>query len=275
MGRTARKVDSDQLSRRRRPGSRVWRKLLILSAGLVGFCPFPPSVLGASKVPLTDKQSGAQIYHNYCSVCHGDRGDGNSRAKGSFVRPPRDFTAPDAKNLSKDYMVAITRDGKTGTAMVGWKTQLDDKQIAAVVDYVRSAFMGISVPPASGGPAAGADPLTRSMAQPLPQGLKGNPAKGAAFYMANCATCHGASGDGNGPRAYFINPKPRNFLYVSSRLTLNRPVLFNAIALGKPGTEMPAWNKVLSNQEIADVAEFIFQTFIRPEEKEKRPASGK
>jgi mono/diheme cytochrome c family protein len=25
---------------------------------------------------------------------------------------------------------------------------------------------------------------------------------------------------------------------------------------------MPAWNKVLSNQEIADVAEFVFQNFI-------------
>jgi mono/diheme cytochrome c family protein len=41
--------------------------------------------------------------------------------------------------------------------------------------------------------------------------------------------------------------------------------------MGKTGSEMPAWSKVLSKQEIADVSEFVFQTFIRPARKE---ASG-
>ena len=28
------------------------------------------------------------LYHNYCSVCHGDRGDGRSRAQNSQKPPP-------------------------------------------------------------------------------------------------------------------------------------------------------------------------------------------
>ncbi len=104
--------------------------------------------------------------------------------------------------------------------------------------------------------------LADYMSLPMPLGLKGDPAKGGAFFMSNCFTCHGVNGDGNGPRAYFITPQPRNFLLETSRQKLNRPVLFEAITNGRLGTNMPAWGKVLNNQEIADVAEFVFQHFI-------------
>lgn len=116
--------------------------------------------------------------------------------------------------------------------------------------------------------AAPAKVITRSatavadMALPMPLGLKGDPDKGRIFFMGNCFTCHGVKGDGEGPRAYFITPPPRDFLLETSRQRLNRPVLFEAITNGRLGTNMPAWGKVLNNQEIADVAEFVFQDFI-------------
>jgi mono/diheme cytochrome c family protein len=103
------------------------------------------------------------------------------------------------------------------------------------------------------------------MARPLPNGLKGDVAAGRKFYNANCATCHGVKGDGQGPRAYFINPKPRVFTSAESRAILNRPVLFAATSEGRRGSEMPAWDKVLSPQEIADVSEYVFRAFIQPE----------
>lgn len=235
---------------------------------------------GTLKGSRTEKSTPELIYHNYCSVCHGDKGDGRSRAQNSFARPPRDFTAPEAKNLPRDYMIAIVKEGKAGTAMVGWSTQLTDQEIGAVVDYVRAKFMGLgavptavpgAAPPAAtaapaGGPpeAKSQDALAEYMALPLPKGLKGNAAAGAGFYNANCATCHGVKGDGQGPRAYFIRPVPRNFLGDQARNTLNRPLLFDAIAKGRNGTEMPAWSKVIGDQEIANVAEYVFQSFIRP-----------
>lgn len=100
------------------------------------------------------------------------------------------------------------------------------------------------------------------MSLPMPKGLKGDPDKGRDFYMQNCFTCHGVTGAGDGPRAYFINPVPRDFLLETSRQYLNRPALFEAITNGRVRSEMPAWGKVLSDQEIANVAEYVFQSFI-------------
>ncbi|HYD62687.1 MAG TPA: c-type cytochrome [Noviherbaspirillum sp.] len=235
---------------------------------------------------------GRVVYAEYCSVCHGERGDARSRAKGSLMPPPRDFTAPDARmELTRERMIKSVTYGRPETAMVGFKSQLNDKDIQAVVDYIRSGFMapqstaGISgttsgnrggVPAhaampqqamAAPAPAPKAAPV--NMNAPMPKGLKGDPIKGAAFYMSNCSTCHGATGDGRGPRAYFILPKPRNFLHDASRADLNRPAIFKATTEGKLGSEMPAWGKVMTDQEIADVAEFVFQRFIRQSETTK------
>lgn len=231
------------------------------------------------------------IYHNYCSVCHGDRGDGRSRARNSLVPPPRDFTT--AQNLTREYMAAIIANGKPGTAMTSWKTQLNEKEIEAVTDYIVKTFVegkgasigtpaqgaaAISGTTAHGGRERDAAPATAAaaapapapaptvkadMSLPMPNNLRGDAAKGGRFYAGNCATCHGLKGDGKGPRAYFIRPKPRNLIDATSRAAYNRPALFAAISMGKLGTEMPAWSKVLSEQEIADVAEYVYQQFIQ------------
>ena len=105
-------------------------------------------------------------------------------------------------------------------------------------------------------------PAAADMSLPMPKGLKGDPDKGRDFYMQNCYTCHGVTGAGDGPRAYFINPVPRDFLLETSRQYLNRPALFEAITNGRTGSEMPSWGKVLNDQEIANVAEYVFQNFI-------------
>jgi mono/diheme cytochrome c family protein len=228
------------------------------------------------------------LYHNYCSVCHGDRGDGNSRAKNSLVPPPKDLTK--ATYLTRESIIAIVAEGKQGTAMVGWKTQLSAKEIEALADYLMTTFVGKTapvVPPvaaisgttAHGGraaapatPAAPAAPIKADMNLPMPGGLKGDVAKGERFYNDNCATCHGVKGDGQGPRAYFINPKPRNFLDPNYRGMFNRPALYAAVSMGKVGTEMPAWKFVLTEQEMANVAEFVFVRFIQSD---KQAAGGK
>ena len=72
----------------------------------------------------------------------------------------------------------------------------------------------------------------------------------------------GTAGDGNGRRAYFIFPKPRNFLDPATQQIFNRPRLYTGIADGVIGKEMPAWSKVFSEQDIADVAEFVYREFI-------------
>ena len=241
----------------------------------------PPAVSDGSN-------RGRMIYTEYCSVCHGERGDGRSRAQGSLFPAPRDFTSAASRTeLNRDRMIKSVTFGRPETAMVGFKSQLNEKDIAAVVEYIQTRFMlptsteGISgttsgarqgkpnlAPATPNQQAVGpASPVkkaeTINMSAAMPNGLKGDANKGAAFYMSNCSTCHGVTGDGRGPRAYFIMPKPRNFLHDASRVELNRPAIFKATTDGKLGTEMPAWGKVLSPQEVADVSEFVFQRFIQ------------
>jgi mono/diheme cytochrome c family protein len=223
-------------------------------------------------------QRGKTLYAHNCAVCHGERGQGSTHPFGGQV-PPRDLASPQSRSeLSRDRMIASVTNGRPGTAMAAFAERLPPPDIEAVVDYVRAALMvpaldAISGVRAHGGrggdiataptpkqaPAAGAD-----MSLPMPNGLRGDARKGGAFYNANCATCHGVKGDGKGPRAYFINPRPRNFADAGSRTVLSRPVLYAATSMGKLGTEMPAWSKVLTEQEIADVAEYVFTKFIRP-----------
>lgn len=247
------------------------------------------------------------LYHEFCSVCHGDRGDGNSRAMKSLNPPPRDLTKA-AATLPRDYILHVITEGKPGTAMVAYKSRLNAEERAALADYVHNdivnrgaaiaagAISGISGTSGTGGgsgahktgnygsaessaapvppiaaPLPAEKPVTpderADMGAPFPSGLKGDASKGRAFYEKNCAECHGVKGDGQGPRAYFIRPVPRNFLADRSKATLNRPAIYAAVFFGRNGTEMPAWNKVLGEQEIANVSEYVFQGFIQSGEK--------
>ena len=231
----------------------------------------------ASKTPPSGAAMEAvALYHNYCSVCHGEKGDGRSRASGSFSSPPRDFTSADSKReLSPERIAAAITHGRPGTAMVSWKTQLSEVDINRLAQYVYNRFVlggsdvaggraAISGTKAHGGREADAvsPPVRVDMTAGFPNGLKGDTKRGGAFYLANCATCHGARGDGNGPRAYFINPKPRNFLDDAWRSRFNRIVLYAAVSEGRVGTEMPAWSRVATPQQLTDVSEFVFQAFI-------------
>ena len=238
-----------------------------------------------------DASRGRQIYARVCSVCHGDRGAGSMWASANLRPAPRDFSSPQARaELTRERMLAAVAVGRPGTAMSGYATKMSAEEMGAVVDYIRGAFMrgddtaGISGTHARGVPTTAvpsapaahsaparqaaepqpAAPVKADMKLPLPMGLRGEAAAGRKFYDANCATCHGVKGDGQGPRAYFINPKPRIFTSAESKALLNRPAIYAGVSAGRRGTEMPAWDKVMSKQEMADVSEYVFRSFIQP-----------
>jgi len=234
---------------------------------------------------------GHDLYTAHCAVCHGDKGNTAVWARNGLQPPPRDFTAPAAKqDLSLERMLTSVTYGRPGTAMMPFQGRLNEAQILAVVAYVRSAFIEIEsegVAPAvkSDLPTPNSRPNERAIQAhpvipkfelnaPMPNGLIGNAAQGRDFFMHNCSTCHGKNGDGKGPRAYFNRPPPRNFTSDESRQRFNRPQLFASISHGKPGSVMPAWATVLSQQQIADVGEFVFQTFILNQPSPNLPKSA-
>lgn len=230
--------------------------------------------------PLADASLGRKIYARSCSVCHGERGDGASWAQNSLDPPPRNFTAAESRKLTRRDMINAVTYGSPGTAMMPFTTRFADEEIAAVVDYIRQTFQSNDSLPAqqghggagmvalgSAGPGAHQDHGLEGgagMDAAFPDNLAGRAEQGHNFYEKNCAECHGMKGDGQGPRAYFMTRKPRDFTSDKARAELNRPHLFEAISKGVLRSEMAAWSKVLNGQQIADVAEYVFDAFIQP-----------
>lgn len=222
-------------------------------------------------------ERGRRIYAENCSVCHGDSGEGALWTRRSLNPPPRDFTRSSPEAISRGRMLRAVTYGRPDTAMPGFGTRLEEDDIEAVVDYVRAAFMAASAEKTAGAHGhddthGGGEPhahdivppgmVSADMTLPFPGGIQGDAERGEPLYRANCVACHGRAGDGRGPRAYFILPNPRDFTHPASRHSLNRPALFEAIAKGNLGTEMPAWRTVLDDQSIADVGEYVFRQFI-------------
>jgi len=72
-------------------------------------------------------------------------------------------------------------------------------------------------------------------------------ALGKTVYNKECSACHGVDGRGEGPAAYLLYPKPRDFVIAQYRMvsTWERvPTdrdLFVTISRGIPGSAMPSW----------------------------------
>lgn len=218
-----------------------------------------------------------QIYGRTCSVCHGEKGNAASWARDSLNPSPFDFTSEKAKKLTRQRMIHSVTYGVDGTAMMPFTTQLTREEIAATVDYIRATFMASLLAEDHGegdhamaddhgagddhhaNHGEGIDPAAQ-----LPNGLLGDALAGEKLYKNNCVDCHGAKGDGQGRRAYFMHKKPRDLTSDKTKAEFNRPHLFSAISKGVLKTEMPAWDKVLTPQEVADLSEYVYRTFVDP-----------
>lgn len=211
------------------------------------------------------------IFHNYCSVCHGEKGDGKSLARFVLDPPPVDFTSPKMREkLSRAHMIETvqkgsgTKEGKP-TAMVAWTSQLSRRHIEAVVDYVIVKFMDGKVLPddaVQAGPEHQGHDHAHVAQVDYPYGLKPNAARGKSLYSAACARCHGDQGDGKGSAAPAGLVRPRNFHDADFREFATGFSLFAAVSRGN--SHMPSWDKAMSNQDIADVSEYVLRSFVRP-----------
>jgi cytochrome c oxidase cbb3-type subunit 1 len=89
--------------------------------------------------------------------------------------------------------------------------------------------------------------------------------QGKAVYERRCIGCHGVKGDGNGPSARFLDPKPRDFTkgIFKFRSTPGKDSLptdadlFITVTHGLWGTAMPTW------QEISDRERFAVIQYIK------------
>ena len=98
---------------------------------------------------------------------------------------------------------------------------------------------------------------------------------GLVTYDRWCAGCHGVDGTGDGPGAGYMLPRPRDFtqaLYqirttASGELPTDEDILA-IIDRGMPGTTMPGWEDLLSNDERDALVQYLktFSRFFSPDE---------
>lgn len=87
-------------------------------------------------------------------------------------------------------------------------------------------------------------------------------ARGRALYAAQCASCHGAIGAGDGALAAFLHPRPRDFtsgLFKVRSTESGTPTdedLYGIITQGMPGGAMPSFSH-LSEQARRDLVAYV------------------
>lgn len=87
---------------------------------------------------------------------------------------------------------------------------------------------------------------------------------GFQIYMQHCLHCHGTTGDGMGPTAGYLWPRPRDFRHGVSKFTStdarskpSRADYVRTLKEGIPGTYMPSFVPLLDETELDAVVEYV------------------
>lgn len=88
--------------------------------------------------------------------------------------------------------------------------------------------------------------------------------EGEKLYRYACATCHGVLGDGRGPSAEPLDPKPRDLTTGEYIMGGTDREIYQSISAGVPGSTMPAWRDLLSRDQRWGLVEYVKSLPVRP-----------
>jgi mono/diheme cytochrome c family protein len=190
---------------------------------------------------LTEEEAaGRVVYETFCWSCHGSAGRGDGPAvQAGAVAAPRDFTAGALSGASVRQIQARFR------AMVG---TLDPgnphmQNVLSVADT-----------------AAFESALAYLPALTYPAELPGSAIAGHSNYVLRCQSCHGATGQGDGPGGELLEVSPANFVRDTLLAAGDFQALFEKIRMGGGGihlSAMPAWGVMLSDGDVWDLVAYI------------------
>lgn len=99
--------------------------------------------------------------------------------------------------------------------------------------------------------------------------------EGRNLYMVHCLHCHGVAGDGAGPTARFLNPRPRDYrqgvFKFKSTVGGSKPSradLQRVLEEGIPGTYMPSF-VLLGTEKLGIITDYVRWLSMRGEMEEK------
>jgi cytochrome c oxidase cbb3-type subunit 3 len=96
---------------------------------------------------------------------------------------------------------------------------------------------------------------------PVLAGLSESERRGEQLFQQNCAFCHAADGTARNWIGSFMEPHPRDLTSSKAMAGMTRARLRKVIHEGLPGTSMPAWQSVLSEQQMDDVIAYVGRAF--------------
>ncbi|MBI1814521.1 MAG: FTR1 family protein [Deltaproteobacteria bacterium] len=171
-------------------------------------------------------QRGAAIFYEHCASCHGEHGDGHGPDAARLERKPANFT--DAGFMRGETVfdhIHVISVGKRGAAMPAWEDVLTLQERWDVLSYVwRLAHR------------------------------RGELAEGQGLYLSQCASCHGAIGDGTGPLASTLLTPAPNFTQPARLARRTDAELFDAVHDGVAGTAMPAFGNLTDDERWKTIA---------------------
>ena len=210
--------------------------------------------------------AGRFVYQKNCLVCHGRFGEGDGELVREWEVLPRNFaqarfkyrSTPAGKLPTDADLERTIRRGISGSAMPIFK-HLRDEEVRTVVEYLKS-FSSVWK-----------DPTYHAEPVPLakrPVWFVDEPertqqaAAGGELFGSLCASCHGASGAGDGFSAMTLldadeRPiKPAN-LRQPLRSGPEPEDIFRTIMTGITGTPMAGFHGALGDEQVWQLAAYV------------------
>ncbi len=216
---------------------------------------------------------GKAVFRTYCAQCHGLSGKGDGPAAVGLEPKPAKLAQMALDQLELQYLYELVYYGGKAVGksvnMPDWGVTLTDAQIADVIAYLQTTFVGTGTnaavamcPQPRQTERAPADIYGQvNPLEPTPANL----AAGKALYDQNarplaCQSCHGVNGDGLGPLGAAFAVPPRNFTCAQTMTDIPDGQLFWVIRNGIPAAGMPPY-RGLSDEEIWQLVSYLRQFY--------------